>query len=78
MDPFQNLDRVYTMVMQEESHRGIATSREPTLVVGFYAQNDRPSVGCQAAHTSGPSTPDLSRTPLGLPWCTYCSRVGHT
>ncbi|KAK2997862.1 hypothetical protein RJ639_026352 [Escallonia herrerae] len=39
MDPFPNIDRVYAMVMQEESHRGIIDSRDTALTVGFHAPN---------------------------------------
>ncbi|KAK3034880.1 hypothetical protein RJ639_033243 [Escallonia herrerae] len=76
MDPFPNIDRVYAMVMQEESHRGIIGSHDTTPVVGFHAQNGPPiawSSGLVSA-TAG----DLDRTPRGRPWCTFCHRVGHT
>ncbi|KAK3009753.1 hypothetical protein RJ639_014453 [Escallonia herrerae] len=70
------LYRVYAMVMQEESHRGITGSRETTSAVGFHAQNGPPT-----ARSSGlvsATTGDPDRTPTGRPWCTFCHRVGHT
>ncbi|KAK3016508.1 hypothetical protein RJ639_007197 [Escallonia herrerae] len=71
-----NSDRVYAMVMQEESHRGITGSRDTTSAVGFHAQNGPPT-----ARSSGlvsATTGDPDRTPTGRPWCTFCHRVGHT
>ncbi|KAK2999395.1 hypothetical protein RJ639_022658 [Escallonia herrerae] len=60
MDPFPNIDRVYAMVMQEESHRGITGSCDTTSAVGFHAQNGPPTawssglvsatVGTQTVH----------------------------
>lgn len=34
-DPFPTLDRVYAMVMQEESHRGLTGTRDTPSAVGF-------------------------------------------
>lgn len=79
MDPFSNLGHVYAMVMQEESHRGITTSREATAAVGFYAHSDRsPPARAPSTATSVPGSPHPNRTPTGRPWCTFCSWVGHT
>ncbi|KAK3023486.1 hypothetical protein RJ639_045073 [Escallonia herrerae] len=76
MDPFPNIDRVYAMVIQEESHQGITGSRDTTSTVGFHAQNGPPT-----ARSSGlisATTRDPDRTPTGQPWCIFCHRVGHT
>ncbi|KAK3004635.1 hypothetical protein RJ639_019122 [Escallonia herrerae] len=69
MDPFPNIDRVYAMVMQEESHRGITGSRDTTPAVGFHAQN-----GSRTARSSGlvlATAGDPNHTPTGRPWCTF-------
>lgn len=80
MDPFPNLDRAYAMVVQEETHRGISHSRDPPAAVGFHAQAKR-SAPIPAASSSGLGVAPIinpDRTPSGRPWCTFCSRVGHT
>ncbi|KAK3012131.1 hypothetical protein RJ639_011755 [Escallonia herrerae] len=71
-----NSDRVYAMVMQEESHRGITGSRDTTLAVGFHAQNGPPTARSSGLVSATVGDPD--RTPTGWPWCTFCHRVGHT
>ncbi|KAK3025756.1 hypothetical protein RJ639_040448 [Escallonia herrerae] len=76
MDPFPNIDRVYAMVMQEESHRGITGSRDTTSAVGFHAQNGPPTARSSGLVSATAGDPD--RTPTGWPWCTFCHRVGHT
>ncbi|KAK2997165.1 hypothetical protein RJ639_026201 [Escallonia herrerae] len=76
MDPFPNIDRVHAMVMQKESHRGITGSRDTTSVVGFHAQNGPPTARSSGLVSATAGDPD--RTPTGLPWCTFCHRVGHT
>ncbi|KAK3006006.1 hypothetical protein RJ639_016021 [Escallonia herrerae] len=76
MDPFPNIDRVYAMVMQEESHRGITGSRDTTSAVGFHAQNGPPTARSSGLVSATAGDPD--RTPTGRPWCTFCHRVGHT
>ncbi|KAK3035256.1 hypothetical protein RJ639_033890 [Escallonia herrerae] len=76
MDPFPNIDRVYAMVMQEESHRGIIGSRDTTSAVGFHAQNGPPTARSSGLVSATAGDPD--RTPTGRPWCTFCHRVGHT
>ncbi|KAK3034689.1 hypothetical protein RJ639_032450 [Escallonia herrerae] len=76
MDPFPNIDKVYAMVMQEESHQGIIGSRDTTPAVGFHAQNGPPiarSSGLVSAIVRDPNC-----TPIGRPWCMFCHRVGHT
>ncbi|KAK3003162.1 hypothetical protein RJ639_018928 [Escallonia herrerae] len=76
MDQFPNIDRVYAMVMQEESHRGITGSHDTTSAVGFQAQNRPPT-----ARSSGlisATLGDPNRTPTRWPWCTFCHWVGHT
>ncbi|KAK3040145.1 hypothetical protein RJ639_027871 [Escallonia herrerae] len=76
MDPFPNIDRVYAMVMQEESHRGITGSCDTTSAVGFHAQNGPPTARSSGLVSATVGDPD--RTPTGRPWCTFCHRVGHT
>ncbi|KAK2981798.1 hypothetical protein RJ640_010315 [Escallonia rubra] len=76
MDPFPNIDRVYAMVMQEESHRGITGSRDTTPTVGFHAQNGPPTARSSGLVSATAGDPD--RTSTGRPWCTFCHRVGHT
>ncbi|KAK3014383.1 hypothetical protein RJ639_009157 [Escallonia herrerae] len=76
MDPFPNIDRVYAMVMQEESHHGITGSRDTTSAVGFHAQNGPPNARSSGLVSATAGDPD--RTPTGCPWCTFCHRVGHT
>ncbi|KAK2999228.1 hypothetical protein RJ639_023969 [Escallonia herrerae] len=76
MDPFPNIDIVYAMVMQEESHRGITGSRETTSAVGFHAQNGSPTARSSGLVSATAGDPD--RTPTGWPWCTFCHQVGHT
>ncbi|KAK3043369.1 hypothetical protein RJ639_002671 [Escallonia herrerae] len=76
MDPFPNIDRVYAMVMQEESHRGITGSRDTTSAVGFHAQNGPPTARSSGLVLATAGDPD--RTPTGRPWCTFCHRVDHT
>ncbi|KAK3019238.1 hypothetical protein RJ639_004682 [Escallonia herrerae] len=76
MDPFPNIDRVYAMVMQEESHRGITGSRDTTPTVGFHTQNGLPTARSSGLVSATVGDPD--RTPTGRPWCTFCHRVGHT
>ncbi|KAK3007603.1 hypothetical protein RJ639_013997 [Escallonia herrerae] len=75
MDPFPNIDRVYAMVMQEESHQGITGSRDTTSAVGFHAQNGPPTAQSSGLVSATAGDPD--RTPTGRPWCTFCHRVGH-
>ncbi|KAK2999604.1 hypothetical protein RJ639_023297 [Escallonia herrerae] len=70
MDPFPNIDRVYAMVMQEESHRGITGSRDTTLTVGFHAQNGPPTARSSGLVLAIAGDPD--RTPTGQPWSTFC------
>ncbi|KAK3037429.1 hypothetical protein RJ639_031923 [Escallonia herrerae] len=65
MDPFPNIDRVYAMVMQEESHRGITGSRDTTSVVGFHAQNGPPTARSSGLVSATAGDPD--RTPTGRP-----------
>ncbi|KAK3020813.1 hypothetical protein RJ639_047685 [Escallonia herrerae] len=76
MDLFPNIDRVYAMVMQEESHRGITGSRDTTPAVGFHAQNGPPIAWSSGIVPATAGDPD--RTPTERPWCTFCHRVGHT
>ncbi|KAK3038016.1 hypothetical protein RJ639_029967 [Escallonia herrerae] len=76
IDPFPNIDRVYAMVMQEESHRGITGSRATTSAVGFHAQNRPPTA--QSSSLVSATAEDPDRTPTGQPWCTFCHRIGHT
>ncbi|KAK3037778.1 hypothetical protein RJ639_030697 [Escallonia herrerae] len=76
MDPFPNIDRVYAMVMQEESHRGITGSHDTTSVVSFHAQNGPPTARSSGFVSATAGDPD--RTLTGRPWCTFCHRVGHT
>ncbi|KAK3036557.1 hypothetical protein RJ639_030998 [Escallonia herrerae] len=76
MDLFPNIDRVYAMVMLEESYRGITDTQDTTSAVGFHAQN-----GLLTARSSGlvsATTGDPNCTPTGRPWCTFCHWVGHT
>ncbi|KAK3036482.1 hypothetical protein RJ639_030829 [Escallonia herrerae] len=65
MDPFPNIDRVYAMVMQEESHRGITGSRDTTSAVGFHAQNGPPTARSSGLVSATAGDPD--RTPTGRP-----------
>ncbi|KAK3003051.1 hypothetical protein RJ639_019816 [Escallonia herrerae] len=76
MDPFPNIDRVYAMVMQEESHRGVTGSRDTTPAVGFHTQNGLPTARSSGLVSATAGDPD--RTPTGWPQCTFCHRVGHT
>ncbi|KAK3010227.1 hypothetical protein RJ639_010917 [Escallonia herrerae] len=76
MDSFPNIDRVYAMVMQEESHRGITGSRDTTSAVGFHAQNGPPTAQSSGLASATAGDPDC--TPTGQPWCTFCHRLGHT
>ncbi|KAK2986445.1 hypothetical protein RJ640_011883 [Escallonia rubra] len=76
MDSFPNIDRVYAMVMQEESHRGITGSRDTTPTVGFHAQNRPPTARSSSLVSATVGDPDC--TPTERPWCTFCHRVGHT
>lgn len=57
MGPFLSLDRVHIVVMQEESHRGLTTFRDPVTVVGFNAQTDRAPLAFGSI--------DPNRTPKG-------------
>ncbi|KAK3000390.1 hypothetical protein RJ639_022345 [Escallonia herrerae] len=61
-----NSDRVYAMVMDEESHRGITSSRDTTLAVGFHAQNGQPTA--QSSGLVSAAAGDRDRTPTGRPW----------
>ncbi|KAK3009463.1 hypothetical protein RJ639_013409 [Escallonia herrerae] len=58
-------DRVYAMVMQEESHRGITGSRDTTSAVGFHAQNGPPTARSSGLVSATVGDPD--RTPTGRP-----------
>ncbi|KAK3013224.1 hypothetical protein RJ639_009765 [Escallonia herrerae] len=69
-------DRVYAMVMHEESHRGITGSRDTTSAVVFHAQNGPPTA--RSSSLVSATTGDPDRTPTGWPWRTFCHRVGHT
>ncbi|KAK2966757.1 hypothetical protein RJ640_003070 [Escallonia rubra] len=59
MDPFPNIDRVYAMVMQEESHRGITGSRDTTLTVGFHAQNGLPTARSSGLFSATAGDPNV-------------------
>ncbi|KAK2979621.1 hypothetical protein RJ640_020113 [Escallonia rubra] len=60
-----NIDRVYAMVMQEESHRGITGSRDTNLVVGFHPRN-RPPIARSSGLVSA-TAGDPDHTPTGWP-----------
>lgn len=61
MEPLPDLDRVYSMVTQEESHRSVVQTRETGPAMGFAAQVQ-------------PLPPN---TQSSRPFCTYCQRQGH-
>ncbi|KAK3036901.1 hypothetical protein RJ639_031519 [Escallonia herrerae] len=65
MDLFPNIDRVYAMVMQEESHRGITSSRDTTPTVAFHAQNGPPTTRSSGLVSATAGDPD--RTPTERP-----------
>lgn len=79
-NPLPVIDNVYSMVVQEESHKNIANEHTEAPALGFHAMNDRlaPIKPAFISGTSGskPGQP-ADRTAMGRPWCTHCNRVGH-
>lgn len=67
MDPLPNLNRVYAIVMQIESERGITNSRDEPPARDFYAHNDRPAMGRASVYTGSSMLGVANRTPSGRP-----------
>ncbi|CAM8991331.1 unnamed protein product [Rhodiola kirilowii] len=71
-DPLPRLNRVYSLIVQEERHKMIANERAPTQdVVAFAAQSKSSPV------RSSPAVRSESSTRVEKSSCTHCGRVGH-
>ncbi|KAJ8620304.1 hypothetical protein MRB53_028833 [Persea americana] len=72
IEPLPDLDRVYAMVSQEESHRSALQLRDNSPAVGFAVQSKASS--SSSSSTTTVSSPTVSS---GRPYCTFCERQGH-
>ncbi|KAJ8618561.1 hypothetical protein MRB53_014747 [Persea americana] len=72
IEPLPDLDRVYAMVSQEESHRSALQPRDNSPAVGFAVQSKASS--SSSSSTTTVSSPTVSS---GRPYCTFCERQGH-
>ena len=72
IEPLPDLDRVYAMVSQEESHRSALQPRDNSPAVGFAVQSKASS--SSSSSTTTVSSPSVSS---GRPYCTFCERQGH-
>jgi gag-polypeptide of LTR copia-type/Retrotransposon gag protein len=72
MEPLPSLNKVYSLVIQEERHRSVARGKEDRGdAVGFAVQASKPRDGLQMDHqTSKPGSGDR-------PVCSHCNKVGH-
>ncbi|KAJ1688075.1 hypothetical protein LUZ63_019465 [Rhynchospora breviuscula] len=72
MEPLPSLNKVYSLVIQEERHRSIARGNEErTDAVGFAVQVSKSRDGLQMDHNP---TKSGSRA---RPVCSHCSKIGH-
>ncbi|KAJ1703741.1 hypothetical protein LUZ63_003520 [Rhynchospora breviuscula] len=72
MEPLPSLNKVYSLVIQEERHRSIARGNEErTDAVGFAVQVSKPRDGLQMDHN--PTKSGSSARPV----CSHCSKIGH-
>ncbi|KAJ1688334.1 hypothetical protein LUZ63_019724 [Rhynchospora breviuscula] len=72
MEPLPSLNKVYSLVIQEERHRSIARGNEErTDAVGFAVQVSKSRDGLQMDHN--PTKSGSSARPV----CSHCSKIGH-
>ena len=75
MDSLPLINKVYSMVIQEEQHRDVARSRKDrTDVIGFFVQ----VVAARGkGHASGDQVSSCTFGSVEKPVCSHCGKHGH-
>lgn len=71
IEPLYDINKVYVMITQEESHRSVVQAHENSAAFGFVVQSNTLHPIKAQSSSSSPSLSDR-------PFCIYCQCQGHT